>query len=305
MAIIIALQQRSETAQSLASKLEVSTRTIFRDMQALSEIGIPLYAITGPAGGYRMMEGYQLPPLQFDTKEALTMLFALNTLTKLKDTPFKQARWTVMDKIRASLPSSLLERVEPMLKHVEMDVPIRSHETPLLEELFAYTSESSWIRVHYRSERHEQWINMQPKRVYTAHGFWYCEAYSLQHNEMRTFRVDRFNYLERSAKPEQEKSTVVESVAIEKQSDETIPIKAKLTYRGSLFAEQDHHVGQFVKHIDENEWQLKFDCPISEWEWAVSFFFTLGLDAEVIDPPELKSELFEQASQLSLRYKPK
>src|SRR5690349_16870199 len=99
MAILIALQQRPETAQSLADKFEVSKRTVLRDMQSLSEMGIPLYSITGPKGGFRLMEGFQLPPLQLDSQEALTVLFALRAVARIADAPFKQARWTVMDKI--------------------------------------------------------------------------------------------------------------------------------------------------------------------------------------------------------------
>src|SRR5690606_20594868 len=94
MAIVMALQQRPETAQSLADKLEVSRRTIMRDMQSLSEMGVPLYAMPGPAGGYRLMEGYKLPPLHLNHDEALVILFALKSSTRIADTPFNQARWT-------------------------------------------------------------------------------------------------------------------------------------------------------------------------------------------------------------------
>ena len=69
-AIVMALQQRTETAASLAAKLEVSKRTIMRDIQALSEMGVPLYAVSGPSGGYRLMEGYKLPPLGLTEAEA-------------------------------------------------------------------------------------------------------------------------------------------------------------------------------------------------------------------------------------------
>ncbi|GKU79161.1 YafY family protein [Paenibacillus sp. L3-i20] len=303
MAIIIALQQRSETAQSLATKFEVSKRTILRDMQALSEIGIPLYASTGPSGGFKMMDGYQLPPLQFDAQEALTILFALNALTKLKDTPFKQARWTVMDKIRATLPTSLIEKVEPMLERLDMDVPIRTQETPLLEELLSYLSDSSWIHVNYRSERNQRWLQLHPERVYTAYGFWYCEAYSIQHEERRTFRIDRFFDIKKADNGQVTKPNCDMPLAGERKVTETIFIHAKLSYRGALIAEQDPDIGQYVRHVDENEWQLSFNCPISEWKWAISFFYKLGLDAEVIEPLSLKDELFELASQICNRYR--
>lgn len=302
MAILIALQQKTVTAQSLADQLEVSKRTILRDMEALSEMGIPLYATTGPSGGFHLMDSYKLPPLHFDSQEALTLLFALNALTKLSDTPFNQARWTTMNKIRAIMPQSILEQVEPVLNHIEMDVPNRSYKTPLLSELLTFAAESIWINAHYRSEKHQRWLQLLPHRVYMAYGFWYCEAYSIQHQELRNFRADRFEQIVAMDKSE---SDIYQAQMVPKKSDDIsqpIRVLVKLTYRGALLAERDPHIGEYVKPVSDDEWELDFMCPVSEWTWAIQFFFTLGLDAEVLEPLALKKEIFGIASQLSSRY---
>ncbi|RIX53755.1 WYL domain-containing protein [Paenibacillus nanensis] len=300
MAILIALQHRSETAQALAEKLEVSKRTILRDMQALSEIGIPLYAVPGPSGGFRLMDGYKLPPLHFDAKEAFAILFALDAVTKLTDTPFHQARWTVADKIRACLPQSVLQQVEPMLEHIEIDIPDRPQRTPLLNQLLDHAASSRWIRAYYRSERKQRWITIKPIKVYTAHGFWYCEAYSPEHRENRTFRADRFTQIEHAAKPDE---AILQQVAGETgHAAADIPVVARLSYRGALLAEQDPHVGHQVRQIDDEEWELAFTCPSSEWNWAIKFFYALGTDAMVLEPLELRDELYKQGLSLTERY---
>ncbi|RJE90311.1 YafY family transcriptional regulator [Paenibacillus sp. 1011MAR3C5] len=303
MAILIALQQKPATAQSLADKLEVSKRTIVRDMQSLAEIGIPLYAVSGPSGGYRLMEGYSLPPLHFSSKEALVILFALNAVIRLSDTPFHQARWTVMDKIRSTLPQSMLEQVEPVLDRLEIDIPDRPQRTPLLDRLLAHVAESVWILAHYRSEKQQRWLHIQPKRVYMAHGFWYCEAYSHEHGEQRSFRVDRFLELKPTQPPV---STASEPASTESGSIQAkqapIAIHATLTYRGALLAEQDAHVGHYVRQIDDSEWELRFDCPAVERDWAVKFFYGMGMDATVVEPDELRRELHELGCKLADRY---
>ncbi|MDZ7543147.1 HTH domain-containing protein, partial [Clostridium perfringens] len=122
-AIVMALQQRAETAVSLAAKLEVSKRTIMRDMQALSEMGVPLYAVSGPSGGYRLMEGYKLPPLGLTEAEALTVLVALNGMTRLADSPFNTERWTVIDKVRHGWSPDLQLQLEPLLSKRELSIP--------------------------------------------------------------------------------------------------------------------------------------------------------------------------------------
>jgi predicted DNA-binding transcriptional regulator YafY len=300
MAILFALMQTSETAQALADKFEVSRRTILRDMQSLSEMGIPLYSATGPSGGFALMNSYQLQPLQLDSQEALTLLFALGAMTKLADTPFNQARWTVIHKIKAVVPNEMLKKIEPLLEHVELEVPDRRYKTPHLSALLDHTANSQWLQIFYRSEKHHRWLDIRPKRIYTAHGFWYCEAYSVHHQEHRTFRIDRFDQVKVIDPPQAAQGNhPMKKIA---ENPQPTRIVVKLCYRGALVAEQDPHIGQNVKQTAEDEWELDFMCPASEWVWAVRFFYTLGLDAEVIEPDSLKSELFRLASQICARY---
>lgn len=304
MAIVMALQQRPETAQSLADKLEVSRRTIMRDMQSLSEMGVPLYAMPGPAGGYRLMEGYKLPPLHLNHDEALVILFALKSLTRIADTPFNQARWTAADKIREALPPSTVQQIEHLLQHMEMEIPDRQYAIPELSDLLSYTASSTWIQVYYRSANQARWLTMLPLRVYTAHGFWYVEAYSTQHQEKRTFRVDRMSQVTKLDAPTHE---LPDNIALQTDRDpattsERVRVRAKLTYRGALRAEQDPHFGHHVEQINDQEWILDFACPISEWTWTVKFFYSLAEDAEVLEPDELRQDIRQLAIEVSKQY---
>jgi predicted DNA-binding transcriptional regulator YafY len=337
MAIVIALQQRPETAQSLANKFEVSKRTVLRDMQSLAEIGIPLYSLPGPKGGFRLMDGFQMPAVQLDTNEALTVLFALRAMTKMPDTPFNQARWTVIDKITNILPAKTLQQIEPVLERVEVEVPERNYRTPYLSELLTYTSGGKWLRIFYRSKNHRRFLEVLPKRIYTANGFWYCEAYSLLHQEERLFRVDRIDSLEEvnpaaaevlQHKQRQQQSRHNEAKAAQASSrqnsaqpgtdpgqnvetgltdnglsEEGIRIRAKLTYRAMLQVEQDVHIGEAVDAVGDDVWEVDFMCPPAEWSWAVQFFFALGQDADVIEPVAMRKEIFELSRQLCDRYR--
>lgn len=324
MAIVMALQQRPETALSLADKLEVSKRTVLRDIQALSEIGVPISALTGPGGGYRLMDGFRLPPLQFDAGEALTVLLALDAMAKYSDSPFGQAKWTAADKIRSALPGPMLGQIAPLLRHVEMEVPDRRYKTPHLKALMSHAAEGRWLRVLYRSQNYRRHLTIRPKRVYAANGFWYCEAESLEHGEPRTFRVDRFEDLaetspplaigaERGGKGGKDGSGVkgakdVTDVKGGKDSSappaggDTVHLHVKLTYRGSLLAEQDPHFGHEVQQTSDEEWLLDCRLPASELNWVVAFFFSMGPDAEVFEPQELRLAICERALALAKKY---
>jgi predicted DNA-binding transcriptional regulator YafY len=75
--IILALQGGRKPAAVLAERFEVSRRTILRDIDALSQIGIPIIALPGPGGGYSLAEGYHLPPLNISPAEATLVILGL------------------------------------------------------------------------------------------------------------------------------------------------------------------------------------------------------------------------------------
>lgn len=303
LAVILALQQRPETAQSLADKLEVSRRTVLRDMQALSEMGVPLYAESGPGGGYRLMDGYTVPPLQLDAEETMTVLLALEGMAKYADGPFHRARWTVMDKIKAVLPEGTLSEVSPLLSHVELEVPDRRYKTSFLTAVMHSAAEGEWLRIYYRSQNRSRYLEIKPLRIYAAHGFWYCEAYSVQHREERTFRIDRMDEVQRICEPAEAAEADNSGMKADTgELTEVVRIRVKLTYRGALLVEQDVHMGHHVKQIGDDLWEADFLCPRTEWSWAVSLFYGLGMDAEVLEPQRLRADILERARQVAERY---
>lgn len=297
MAIVMALQQGSQTASMLAEKLEVSRRTILRDIQALSEIGVPLAAASGPNGGYSLMEGFQLPPLQLSPREALCVLFALQSLTGYTDTPFNVERWMVMDKIRSILPQDTARQINPLLERMEVEVPKRVYRIPHLEMLLEMSARGSWISVFYQSMNHRRSLVVKPLKIFAAHGFWYCDCYSMTHGEERRLRVDRMRDISEIQPPAEE--AVPEA---NRPESPVIHIRAKLTYKGMLRVERDEHVGERMEQISDECWLADFHLPGSEWEWAVQLFYSLGLEAEVLMPDALRSEIRHRANQLLSRY---
>ncbi|MBD8498074.1 helix-turn-helix transcriptional regulator [Paenibacillus arenosi] len=321
-AIVMALQQQAETAQSLADKFEVSKRTILRDMQTLSEMGIPLYGESGPHGGYRLMEGYNLPPLALSEEEALLTLVALQGMTQLADSPFNAERWTVIDKIKHALTPTYRSQLHTKLNKMELFMPKRSYRTPHLTQLLEAAVEGHAIEAFYRSIRHERWLKLLPQRVYTANGFWYCEAYSFTHGESRSFRVDRVTELRLLGNQAvayamdaqqrdsyqvargQDLSAKVERDVFQPHT-ERVRIVARLTYRGVRLVEQDEHLGEKVHLCGDDEWELDAELPRSEWQWVVEWFYRLGMDAEVLEPLELREEVAKLAAQVYARYEGK
>jgi predicted DNA-binding transcriptional regulator YafY len=108
LAILLLLRSgKTFSASDLAKRMEVSIRTIYRDIETLSEAGVPVYAEIGRDGGYRLAEGYYLPPIAFTTGEATSLLTGLALLDRLRTKPFATELDTAARKILAVVPDSL------------------------------------------------------------------------------------------------------------------------------------------------------------------------------------------------------
>src|SRR5215213_6294192 len=95
------------SATELSRRFEVSTRTIYRDIEALSSLGVPVYAEMGRVGGFRLVEGYFLPPVMFSVREAITLVLGLSLLRNLRASPFAAERETGAQKLLAAIPDHL------------------------------------------------------------------------------------------------------------------------------------------------------------------------------------------------------
>ncbi len=100
-------------AQELARRFEVLRRTVYRDVEALAELGVPVYARRGWEGGFQLLEGYFLPPLMFATGEAVSLLLGLALLHRLPARPFAAELETAERKLLAAVP----ERLRAVLAH--------------------------------------------------------------------------------------------------------------------------------------------------------------------------------------------
>lgn len=126
-AILIQLQsKRVVKAQEIAERFEISLRTVYRDIRALEEGGVPL---VGEAGvGYSLMEGYRLPPVMFTSEEASALLFGAKLVEKMSDHSIRKEFQSALYKIKSVLRIKEKDHVEALSSHVEVFRPTRANE---------------------------------------------------------------------------------------------------------------------------------------------------------------------------------
>jgi predicted DNA-binding transcriptional regulator YafY len=110
-------------ANALAQKFEVSRRTIYRDLDRLSELGVPVYAERGREGGFQLLDGYFLPPLMFSTGEAVSLILGLALWRSLHARPFIADLESAERKLLASMPAHLRETLSQAQRIVGFEEP--------------------------------------------------------------------------------------------------------------------------------------------------------------------------------------
>jgi len=298
-AIILLLQGGKRTAGEIAHRFEVSRRTILRDIQALCEMGVPVAAESGALGGYTLMPDYTLAPLSLTFRETLLLRLALSSVAQLSDTPFKQERESLLAKMQALMPAQHQHDTDHLLETIRLDVPAHVYATPFIEQLLESARNGQWLAVSYRSERGASQQTILPRHIYSSTGFWYCEAYSHERREERTYRVDRFVDV-RTTQPPEQVEPLPPSLPYGHPSHPEVRIL--LTARGMLAMERDPHLGDVIQPYGEDGGLLCFRCPPDRYDWLVHTILGLENDAEALAPDSLRQRIQQAAQTIARRY---
>jgi predicted DNA-binding transcriptional regulator YafY len=194
LALLSLLQMRREwTGQELAERLEVGPRTIRRDVDKLRSLGYPVQAAPGVAGGYRLGNGAQLPPLLLDDAEAVAVAVGLRTAAAASIAGIEDTSVRALAKLEQVLPSRLRHRVNALGNATSafgVDGP--AIEPELLATLAAACRDGTRIRFSYtnKDETASQ-RNTEPAAVVHSGYHWYLLAFDLDRDDWRTFRIDR------------------------------------------------------------------------------------------------------------------
>jgi predicted DNA-binding transcriptional regulator YafY len=171
--------KQSVSASELARNFEVSTRTIYRDLETLSASGVPLYAERGRQGGVRLLQGYFLPPLMFTQSEAIALLLGLTLQRSLRAIPFPTEIAMAEKKLLAALPDplrSLLTKAEKLVgfEKTPRDIfhPEPAQQEPLVSVIpqeQADLQQSQTISIFFQAILDGNLVLMQYASPYRAH----------------------------------------------------------------------------------------------------------------------------------------
>lgn len=315
VSLLLLLQSRGgQTAAELARELEVSVRTIHRDVDALSASGVPIYADRGPHGGIRLVDGYRtrLTGMTADEAEALF-------LSGLPGPAAELGLGTVVAaaqlKVLASLPVELRARASRLVERFHLDAAAWYHAdepVPLLGPLSEAVWESRRIEIGY--DRGDKTVDrvLEPLGVVLKAGVWYLVAAA--DGQPRTYRASRVTRVtpldepfERPAGFDLAAFWTESSAAYERDTPRISVVLRIAAHRlprlHGVISDRPYDTLERLDQTDPDGWlhvRVTLDWPNE----VVSQILAVGPDCELLEPVELRERIAAQARRVAAQYEP-
>lgn len=314
LSILTTLQARGKvTAPELSEACEVSVRTIYRDIDALSAAGIPVYADRGAEGGYRLLDGYRvrLNGLSQPEAEALFMAGLPEVAAALG---LDSARVAAQTKLMAALPDNLRPGARRMQQRFHLDAPGwfgEAEEPTHLRVIANAVLREKLIEIGYQSWKGRKHRRIAPLGLVLKGGSWYLAG--LVDNSVRTYRIARVQsctVLEAGFdRPDAFDLAAYWRSSIERLESELHPNKATIHLSPiglKLFDALSHPYVKARACIEDaagvDGWRTAV-IPIGKTTWhAASELLRLGSEVEVLEPIELRKKMAEMTRAMADRY---
>lgn len=288
-AILLKLQSKSPiTSQKLAEHFEVSQRTVYRDIAALSEIGVPIVAL--PGEGYTLMEGFYLPPLVFTPTEATALFLGAQMLALQAAGRLPNDAEQALTKIASILPDNTRKHVETLTGIIQFIPPEQRFnlDDPRLLILQEAILERRPIHLQYHSQSRDETTvrEVEPSELSYYNGSWYINGYCRLRQGIRGFRLERVEELKLL------NETFEPRVVKETLSEKTI-VRIRFARENARWVhERQHYAFQSEEVSPDGVVMLYCVDNLSEIKpWLLGW----GASAEALSPQRLRDEIRQEA----------
>ncbi|SDE11040.1 Predicted DNA-binding transcriptional regulator YafY, contains an HTH and WYL domains [Paenibacillus sp. UNCCL117] len=298
-------RKRRFKVQELADEFGVSKRTILRDLQELSELGVPLYSEVGPHGGYQVIRERVLPPIAFTEEEAVAMFFAVHALRHYASLPFEAESASALSKFYLHMPGDTRDRIDSMKNRVDFITPARRDASPFLPMLLDAAVHQKVLAVNYESrDEGASSRRIQPVFLYANNGYWYCTAYCFERQGLRVFRGDRMRDAAYDTSGTEPLNLSGISVTSHEAASpmESLRLRAKLSRAGVQRCEAELWLAPMLQVGEDGSGTIAANMPRTELSFYAEFFIGLGDEVMLEQPAELKEAIRQRLSELLARY---
>jgi len=293
-AILLTLQhKRHVRAQDLARQFEISKRTIYRDMSALNQMGIPIASL--PGEGFELVEGFYMPPLMFEEEEAVALTLGLRLLTQQAAGSLTRSADSALAKIKVALPEQVRARSEALtnvIGFITLGQKFDLDEPQLLVVQQAI-QERRVLHLRYHGYQRDEVTerDVEPHQLFYSDGIWYLEAYCRLRKDIRAFRLSRIEQLTAL------KETFSKKRAGKAGEQKKIEIKIRFANTIVRWVRERQHYG--FQSEDASPDGVVMTYAVHDVSEIMGWILSWGDAAEVLSPKELRNSLRETAQKLA------
>ncbi len=287
----------------LATRLDVTARTLRRDVDRLRSLGYPVQSSSGPAGGYALSAGKALPPLMLEDDEVLAVVMGLRLAGIGAGSGMEEAGLRALTKLEQVMPTRLRQRTRGLhgaFSPLGMAGP--AVDADRLSTLANACRDQVRVAFDYESRDGERsHREVEPHALVSGGARWYLAAWDVDRADWRTFRVDRIDgriaigqrFLPRPLPGGNAAAYVSKSVA-----STQYPVQARLILAAPLATMQQYIsplAGQLTR-VDDSHCLL--ECGASSAEWIAAHLAAFDIDFTVLEPAQLRDTLRQMARRL-------
>ncbi|ASR36144.1 transcriptional regulator [Prauserella marina] len=280
----------------LADRLDVSERTLRRDIDRLRELGYPVDANRGVAGGYQLRSGAAMPPLLVDDEEAVAIAVGLRTAAGGAIAGIEEISVRALTKVIQVMPPRLRRRVDALQTYT---VPAVAGGGPTVEAsvltvLAQACRDDERLRFDYTAREGEQTTRLvEPHRLVSLGRRWYLVAWDAERHGWRSFRVDRLaDPVLTGARFRQRELPAADAATYVQERIASVPTRYRV--RVTVRAPSDvvkRAVWDWGTVERDGEHSCTLVMNVDTFEWPAFVLATVGADFTVIEPPELRDYL--------------
>lgn len=288
--IYILLSKDTVTASYLADHFEVSVRTIYRDIDTLSSLNIPIYASKGKNGGISILEDYKLDKTLLTEEEQKEILFSLQSIDKLNIHDNK-----LFDKMK-----NLFSSQEDDWFEVDFNIWDNSDTHKLnfdsIKESILKSQVIEFIYSNTYGETSKR--RVEPIKLHFKYNAWFLNAFDLDKNDFRVFKLTRIKDLKLTNESFERKEIpkYPKEIKPPKITKVTLEISEHATYRV-----YDEFKENQIKKLDNGNFEVVMELP--ENEWLYGYILSFGSYAKVISPKSIKEIIAKELYESLKNYK--
>jgi predicted DNA-binding transcriptional regulator YafY len=307
--LIMLLQRRpNQKAAELAEELGVSVRTIHRYIDALDEMGIPVYSERGPGGGFSLVRGYKMPPLVFTPQEAVAVYLGTGLVEEIWGELYREPARGAMAKLDHVLPEEQRHEVAWARRTLVATGMHRADHTtlaPVLERLRRAARERRRVTLIYRGRGRPEPLrrDVDPYALVHRWGWWYVVGYCLLRDALRTFRVDRIQALTLRSETfdAPDDFDVHAYLAQESWFEPQVQVRMRFAPEAALEARDGHTYWDAMEEGVDGSLVVTFG--VADLDWAARTVLWYGPAVEVLEPEALRHRVRALAQAVAAQHR--